>query len=292
MAALTIVGIGEVLWDLLPQGPRFGGAPANFACHAAALGAAAAVVSCVGEDELGEQAVAALAARGIDPRYIARTGRRPTGSVQVALDAAGKPTFTIGADAAWDLVEWSDELGALAARTDAVCFGTLGQRHPTARGTIQRFVAAVPPGALRIFDINLRPPYIDPEIVRASLALATVLKLNDEELEVLAPMLGLREPETIARLREIAHAHALGVVALTCGERGAVLVRGDEVSQWCPPAARVRDSIGAGDSFTAAMAMGLLRGHDLEAINRHACQVASYVCSQPGATPALPRELL
>jgi len=279
-----VVGLGEVLWDVFPDGPRFGGAPANFACHAAALGAAAHVVSGVGTDALGDRAVAALESLGVDTGAVGRSAEYPTGTVEVVLDGTGQPRYEITTNVAWDHLEWSGALAALAARAEAVCFGTLAQRSAASRQTIRQFVAATPPAALRILDVNLRPPFVDSGVIRESLGLANVLKLNNEELPVVAAACGIAGPEdTLAgRLRERFN---LAVVALTRGPRGAVLYSRTETSDSPGVPTEVVDTVGAGDAFTAAMAMGLLGGLDLATINRQACLRAAQVCAQPGAAP-------
>jgi fructokinase len=286
----TIVGLGEVLWDVFPEGPRFGGAPANFACHAAMLGAEAVMVSQVGDDELGQRAIASLRGHGVNTDHIGRSGDSPTGTVQVELDEAGKPRFEIRERVAWDSIPWSDDLEALAARADAVCFGTLAQRGETSRRTIRRFLEATGPDCLRIFDVNLRQQFYDPHVVLDSLRLADALKLNDEELPLVASMCGVAgdDLDVMAELRE---RYGLRLLALTRGAHGAVLLSGAAASQCQGPPVQVKDTVGAGDSFTAAMVFGWLQGRDLDAICRHACRVAAFVCSQPGATPPLPDDL-
>ncbi len=286
----TVVGLGEVLWDVFPDGPRFGGAPANFACHAAMLGADTFVVSQVGTDELGDRALAALAEHGVHTDAIGRTPDRPTGTVQVALDALGKPTFTIIEDVAWDSIPWSFTLAFLAGRADAVCFGTLAQRDETSRQTIRQFVNGTGPDCLRIFDVNLRPPFFDPQIVLDSLPLANVLKLNDEELPIIARMLN-RTGSEIEVMAELRARYLFRLVALTRGARGAMLLSDAGTWEGAAPLVQVRDTVGAGDAFTAALTLGLLRGKELGAIGRHAIEVAAYVCTQAGATPRLPESL-
>ena len=282
----VIVGLGEILWDVFPDGPRFGGAPANFACHVAALGGNSQIVSAVGRDKLGEKALAELGNRHVGTRGVHRDEDRPTGIVTVSLDADGHASYEFAADTAWDALPWSGELARLAARTSAVCFGTLGQRSQPSRETIRRFVSATPSTALRIFDVNLRPPFVNDSVILESLALTNVLKLNDEELPAVAALCDLSGSE-VEVLRELADRFALRAVALTRGPDGAVLVRDGQVSEHPGVAAEVVDTVGAGDAFTAALALGLLDGSDLEAINQHACQLAAFVCSQSGATPRL-----
>lgn len=281
----TIIGIGEVLWDLLPGGAVCGGAPANFACHAAALGGAAAVVSSVGDDPLGERAVATIAARGVDCRHIRRDGHHPTGTVDVAINAAGEATYTFAADTAWDHLAWDDALGPLAAAAAAVCFGTLGQRSPVSRDTIRRYVAATPRDALRVFDVNLRQDFHSPALIRESLAVASVLKLNEEELPVVAAACGIGHGDPVAALRELSARHCLRLAALTCGAAGSLLVAGDEVSRRAAEPTVVVDTVGAGDAFTAAVVEGMLAARPLEEIHGRAGRLAAFVCSQPGAMP-------
>jgi fructokinase len=286
----TVVGIGELLWDLFPEGARFGGAPVNFACHAAALGASVHVVTGVGNDELGRQAVEALQSHGVNPDAVAICERAPTGTVHVAVDVAGKAAFTFAPDVAWDHLQWSERFARLAAACDAVCFGTLGQRSAESRETIQRFVGATPAASLRVFDINLRPPFFSEEAIRESLALASVLKLNDDELPILAAMCGATGSE-VEVLAQLARQFDLQLVALTRGPRGAILMRGGEISEARGVPVAVKDTVGAGDAFTAALVLGLLRSDPLDEINHRACAVAAYVCSQAGATPPLPEAL-
>lgn len=286
----TIVGLGELLWDLFPDGPRFGGAPANFACHAAALGANAYLASSIGRDELGRKGQDALRAHGVHADCVAVCDAAPTGTVAVTLDAAGKAQFRFAADVAWDHLQWSEPLERLAEGCAAVCFGTLAQRSEISRQTIRRFVLATPPAALRIFDINLRAPYYDENTIRESLALANILKLNDDELPIVASWCGMSGTDTQV-LSQLAEQFELDVVALTRGPHGALLWRRGEISDAGGLPVVVRDTVGAGDAFTAALAIGLLRNDSLDVINQRACQVAAHVCSCSGATPPLTDEI-
>jgi len=287
----VIVGLGEILWDVFPDGPRFGGAPANFACHVAALGGSAEMVSAVGNDELGVRALAELQNRRVATCGVHRHEDRPTGIVTVSLDDDGHASYEFAADTAWDALPWSEELARLAERTSAVSFGTLGQRSECSRETIRRFVAATPSRALRIFDVNLRPPFVSDPVIIDSLALANVLKLNDEELPAVAALCELSGSD-VEVIQELAEKFALRAIALTRGPDGAVLVRDGQVSEHPGIETHVVDTVGAGDAFTAALALGLLDGSDLTAINRSACQVAAFVCSQSGAAPQLPGGLM
>lgn len=288
----VVVGIGEVLWDVYPDGAHLGGAPANFACHAAALGAEAWIVSAVGADELGDRAVDQLRTQGARVDHIARDREHATGRVNVTLDAEKRPTFEIATNAAWDHIPWSDGLERLAGRADAVCFGTLAQRSPVSRETLHRFLRETRPSALRIFDVNLRQHFHNRESIERSLELASAVKLNEDELPVVASLCGIRPARTPATLEALARRYGLQLVALTCGPGGAILVAGDEESVEPAAAVGVVDTVGAGDAFTAALVCDFLRGVSLTEANRRANAVAAFVCSLSGATPPLPRALL
>jgi len=285
------LGVGEILWDVLPAGKQLGGAPANFAYHAHALGAEARVVSRVGADPLGREILDRLRTLGLPNDGITEDPSVPTGTVTVALDARGTPSYTIHENVAWDFLSAEEPIMRTAARADAICFGTLGQRNPVARTAIRRLVQALPETALRIFDINLRQHFWSRELIQESLGLANVLKLNDEELPVVAKLLGWDTSET-ACLEELAVRFRLQAVALTRGARGSTLLLAGNIPVHHPGARlTIADTVGAGDSYTAALALGLLHGHSAEAILAFAHRVADYVCTQPGATPPLPPEL-
>lgn len=286
-----IVGLGEVLWDVFPEAEAFGGAPANFACHCRSLGAEVAVVSCVGDDERGQRALEFLISQGVDTRGITTLPGARTGVVLVTLDADAKPSYEICEGVAWDHLRWNAAHDELAASADAVCFGTLGQRSPESRAVIQRFLGATREGCLRVFDVNLRQHYYTAEGIRDSLRAANVLKINDEELPVVAALLGVNG-EAQEQLQRLLEQFSLRLAVLTCGGRGALMLTPED-SHFCePPAVNVVSTVGAGDSFTAAVVMGLLARKPLEEINRHANAVAAYVCSQRGAVPPLPKELV
>jgi fructokinase len=286
-----IVGLGEALWDVLPDGDHFGGAPANVALHAAALGAEAWLVSAVGQDARGDAALARLDAAGVRCGTVARLADRPTGVVRVTLDVAGHPVYDIAADGAWDYVPWSAAVRQLAERADAVAFGSLAQRAPTSRATIRRAVAATRASSWRLFDVNLRQSYYDAAVLAASLDLANAVKLNEEELPVVARLCGIRDGPPRDLLRALCDRFALRLAALTRGACGAVLVTPSEVCESTAPPTVVADTVGAGDAFTATLLIGILAGRSLDEVSRRANAVAAYVCSQPGATPAIPAEL-
>ena len=289
----TVIGIGEILWDVFPDGPRFGGAPANFACSVAELGRDRIDVymaGSVGANDLGRRAIEALHLHGVDTSCVAVVDR-PTGQVRVKLDAAGRASYEFAADAAWDNVAWSDGLQQLAARADAVCFSTLGQRSEISRQTIQRFVRATPTACLRVLDINLRRPFGNEEIVLQSLQLANVLKLNDAELSILADMLGWSGVDH-ELLPQLVDRFSLQLVALTRGAAGAVLLsESGERSDLPGQPTVVVNTVGAGDSFAATLVIGLLSGLPLATINAWGNRVAAFVSSQSGATPQLPDHL-
>jgi fructokinase len=289
---LVIAGIGEVLWDVYPDAARFGGAPANFACHAAALGAEAWMASAVGVDELGRDAHDTLERAGVQCGTIARDRDHDTGQVLVTLDSSGQASYRFAADSAWDHLEWSTALQSLARRCDAVCFGTLGQRSPTSRATIQRFVRTTPAGALRMFDVNLRQHFFDQATIQSSLEIASAVKLNEEELPIVAQLCEINASTPRQMLRDLMQRYDLRLAALTCGPDGALLIAGEEEST-CPAVpAKVVDTVGAGDAFTATLVPDFLRRLPLAEINRHANAVASFVCSQPGAVMKLPDYLV
>lgn len=286
-----MVGIGEILWDVLPGGKQLGGAPANFAYHANALGANGAVVSRVGDDEPGREILSRLDALGLDRRHLSIDPTHPTGRVDVRVDSAGVPRYVIHEPVAWDFLAADTPLLDLAGRADAVCFGTLAQRSPVSRGAIDSFLGATRPHCLRVFDVNLRQSFYSKEIIEAGLGAADVLKLNDEELPVVSELLALGRTEA-ASIGELTRRYSLRLVALTRGGRGSLLTSHDGRTSDHPGVAvqRIADTVGAGDAFTAALVMGLLAEVPLDRINDAANRLAAYVCTQPGATPAVPVE--
>ncbi|RDE51273.1 MAG: carbohydrate kinase [Candidatus Accumulibacter meliphilus] len=286
----TVAGIGELLWDVFPQHKRLGGAPANFAFHCYQLGAKAYPVSCVGTDELGLGLRDKLREMGVDASYVLESDSFPTGTVQVTLNDEGKPSYRIFENVAWDHIAFTSDLKALAATLDAVCFGSLSQRSPVSRASIHAFLRQMPEAALKIFDVNLRQSYFSQKQVEDSLRLASILKLSDEELPVLAGYFGLRG-DVMEQLNELRERFDLALVAYTRGPDGSVLVRGDEVDVAPGVAGLAVDSVGAGDSFTASLCMGVLKDWPLSRVNAFANRVASFVCSQKGATPLLPEDL-
>lgn len=281
----TIVGLGEVLWDLLPGGRQLGGAPANFAYFANLLGDRGIVASRVGEDELGRHAEAMLRRLGSGTDYLQRDSIHPTGSVQVRVDAAGQAQFEIARPVAWDFLEWTPAWQQLAEEADAVCFGTLAQRSPASRETIQQFLRSTRPQALRIFDVNLRPPFYSAEVLKTSLQLANVVKLNHEELPVLAEMLGIAWHSERAAAQALFHSHNFKLVCVTRGGCGSLLIGTQGADEHPGFRVKVADTVGAGDAFTATLVHHYLLGSPLAEMNERANRVGAWVASQVGATP-------
>lgn len=285
-----MIGLGELLWDLLPQGPMLGGAPANYAVTACSMGASAAVITRIGSDENGKKAVSQLAKLGLNIDHIQVDPLRPTGTVSVSIDDFGHPQYTIHENVAWDFIHNLTSALQIAQVADSICFGSLAQRSETSRATIHEILQVMKPQSLRVFDVNLRQNYFSRDVLESSLELANVLKVSEEELPRFADCLGLHGPED-AVVPQLARKYGLILTAITRGSRGSLLIRGDERSDHPGVATQVADTIGAGDAFSAAMTLGLLAGLELDIINERANRVAAFVCSQHGATPAFPPEL-
>ncbi len=285
-----VIGMGEILWDILPAGKQLGGAPANCAYHALALGAHSYVVSAVGNDPLGQEILNCLKAIDLNREYIEIDDKHPTGTVEVSLDAEGKPDYIIHRNVAWDYIPFSNRLQELAAKATAVCYGILAQRSPVSHNTIRSFIEATPADCLRVFDINLRQSYYNLTAVEENLTLANCLKLNDAELAEVARMCALDGTEDEI-LEALLNEFDLKIIALTKGENGSRLVSLEKSSFLKAPAVRVVDTVGAGDAFTAALVMGTLQGLPFEITHRNASRLAAYVCTQKGATPKLSKEL-
>jgi fructokinase len=287
----NVVGVGEVLWDLLLTGPQLGGAPANFAYHAHALGAHAQVITRVGNDDYGREIIRRFHEMGLPDTTVQVDETAPTGTAKVELSGDGLAHFTIHENVAWDYLAATQEALAVARKADAICFGSLAQRSEPSRKTIQQLVAAAPASALRVFDINVRQQFYSRAWIEQSLRLANVLKLNDDELPILSDMFNL-SGSTRHQIERLAQTFNLRLVAFTRGGNGSLLYK-EEDGRWSDCGSRpvkVVDTVGAGDSFTAALILGLLRRIDLDEINVLANEVARYVCAHAGATPSLPVE--
>jgi len=289
----TILGIGELLWDLLPEGPQLGGAPANYSVMAGRLGNHATVISRIGCDELGDRAREVLAAFPVDCGQLQMDAEQPTGAVTVEL-LDGQASYIFRQPSAWDFFELTPEWKAQAALADAVCFGTLGQRAERSRKTIHALIRATRPECHRIFDVNLRAPFYTGEIVRDSLQLASVMKMNDVEVPLVLSLLGY-SPEPSLRAgaeRLLAEFAGLNLVAITRGGQGSLLVSRSECDEHSGIPIKVADTIGAGDAFTAAMTHYLLKGAPLHVLNEAGNRWGSFVTSQSGAMPPIPKETL
>ena len=284
-----VTGIGEVLWDVLPEGKKLGGAPANFAYHVSQFGFESRIVSAIGPDMLGEELLSGLGDKGLD--CMIETVPYPTGTVQVELDGNGIPCYDIRQDVAWDNIPFTPGLEALAKTTGAVCFGSLAQRSPVSRDTINRFIDAMPEGSLRIFDINLRQNFYTKDIVCNSMRKCNILKINNEELETVSVMLGLPDGPQQSRAKALLSMFGLKALILTCGATGSHVFTSEETSYIATPQVEVADTVGAGDSFTAAFVSGLLKGLDIRQAHRLAVETSAFVCTQEGAMPVLPDSL-
>lgn len=289
-----ILGVGELLWDILPDGKRLGGAPANFTVMASRLGNHCAILSRIGRDDLGRNAMERLEPLPADTSFVQVDPVHETGHVTVHLDD-GQPHYVIHEPAAWDFLQLSGEWVSLAERADALCFGSLAQRSEESRQTIQTLAAEAPESCIRIFDVNLRAPFYSSEVVQESLELATVLRANEAELPELLTLLGVPcgDQPGADRLRFgaqwlLAEFPSLTLVALTRGGRGSLLVARNEWHEHPGFPVQVADTIGAGDAFTAALTHYLLRGADLPTLNEAGNRWAAWVASQSGAMPSLP----
>jgi fructokinase len=287
-----IAGLGEVLWDVHGEQKTFGGAPANCASHCSTLGAEAYVISCIGDDDLGKKGQAFLSNHGVNISGIAISDSFETGIVNVELDSDGKPEYEIRESVAWDYIPFTDEMSKIASQLDAVCFGTLSQRNNVSKMSIEKFLDATSPDCLRMFDINIRQHYYNDDVILSSLKMANALKINDEELPMVANLLNISGSDE-EQMKTILQKCNLKLAILTCGSKGALMVTEYEESFVIPPKPEIiRSTVGAGDSFTAAAIMGYLQNKKLTEINRHANAVASFVCTQTGAVPVLPEKLI
>lgn len=292
-APRLIVGIGELLWDLLPQGKQLGGAPANFAVMAARLGNHSVIASRVADDALGREARNYLSQLPVDSSFIQTDPEHVSGSVSVAIHQ-GQPEYNIHESVAWDFLEFTLEWHTLAGRAHAVCFGSLAQRSEVSRQTIQTFLAATFPECVRVFDVNLRAPFYSEEILAESLALATILKMNDGEMPLVLSLLGLAENTGTSEDELLHGAHLLlakfpvNLVCVTMGKSGSLLISRDEVNRHHGISTVVADTIGAGDAFTAALTHYYLQGKPLNVINEAGNRWGAWMASQAGAMPPLP----
>ena len=295
-----VIGIGEALFDCLPEGRKLGGAPANFAYHVSQFGLNGCAVSAIGDDELGREIIDKFNA--VQLKHILPVVEQPTGTVKVTLDDKGVPQYEICLGVAWDNIPLTNEMLEIAHQAQAACFGSLAQRSERSRETIQAFLDAMPADALRVFDINLRQSWYTAEVIAESLSRANILKINDEELDVVATML-LGEPTLPDKLiaedaertrrvcRELIVRYNLDMLILTCGAIGSYVFTESQESYVATPKVQVADTVGAGDSFTATFVAQLLLGKSIREAHQKAVQVSAFVCTQNGAMPVLPKYL-
>jgi fructokinase len=286
-----VVGLGEVLWDILPDGKKFGGAPTNFAYHGHCLGAQGYLVSCVGKDDLGDEILECVDKLELDRKFVSVNNDHPTGTVTVELDDKGAPDYIIHENVAWDFIPSSNELLEFAATVDAVCFGSLCQRSEVSKNTVREFLKATKKDCIRIFDINIRQNYYSKEIIKSMLEFANVFKLNDEELPLVAKLLEITGTEDEI-LKKLEDRYSLKLIVLTKGGDGSILFGDGQRSRLQVENIKIADTVGAGDSFTAAVAIGLLNNKPIDQIHAHANRLAAFVCTQNGATPKAPEELV
>ncbi|MBW3083174.1 carbohydrate kinase family protein [Bifidobacterium phasiani] len=288
MSKPIVVSLGELLWDMLPTGKRAGGAPVNFIYHASMNGAEGVAVSAVGEDELGDELVEAVKAAGIDS--MVQRNAWPTSTVEVALKN-GIPEYTIVKNVAWDHILYTRELIATVEKADAICFGTLALRSPESHDTIIELLRHAKPGAMKFFDINLRGDHYSKELIEELLGLATVFKINDEELVMMRDMLGVEGDDDAAACRWFIERYDLDYIILTGGSAFSMVVsRTGESSTIRTPRVEVADTVGAGDSFSGTFTGKLLTGSTLAQAHRAAVNTSAFVCTQQGAWPAYPQE--
>mgnify|MGYP003370098843 FL=1 len=286
-----IVGMGEALWDCLPEGKKIGGAPANFAYHVSQFGFDSRVISAVGQDANGEEILDVFQQRKL--KSVIEQVPYPTGTVQVTLDAVGVPQYEIKEGVAWDNIPFTDELRNLALRTRAVCFGSLAQRSVVSRNTINRFLDTMPDieGQLKIFDINLRQNFYTKEVLCESMQRCNILKINDEELVTISRIFGYPGIDLQDKCWILLAKYNLKMLILTCGTNGSYVFTPGEVSFQETPKVPVADTVGAGDSFTAAFTASILSGMSVPEAHKLAVEVSAYVCTQSGAMPELPAAL-
>lgn len=286
-----VVGLGEALWDVLPEGKKLGGAPANFAFHTAQFGRRAIAVSAVGEDNLGTETLEEFKKKNLNvlmPRV-----PYATGTVQVTVDEQGIPTYDIKENVAWDNIPFTPEIESVAKQCEAVCWGSLAQRNVVSRQTIQKFLDAMPSDGnrLRIFDINLRQNFYTPEVIQDSLQRCNILKINDEELVTISRLFGYPGLDIRNKCWLLLGKYNLRMLVLTCGVNGSYVFTPGHVSYQPTPKVEVADTVGAGDSFTGSFCASLLRGRSVAEAHEIAVRVSAYVCTQKGAMPRLPEEL-
>lgn len=286
-----VVGMGEALWDILPEGKKIGGAPANFAYHVSQFGLPSCAVSAVGEDILGKEIIENLTSKGLN--FSLAEVPYPTGTVQVEIDQAGIPQYDIKENVAWDNIPFTVNLGELAKNTKAFCFGSLAQRNIVSRTTINEFLDAMPVDdeTLVVFDVNLRQGFYTKEILTNSMNRCNILKINDEELVTVSRMFGYPGIDLQDKCWILLGKYNLKMLILTCGINGSYVFTPGNVSFLPTPKVEVEDTVGAGDSFTAAFIASILKGKTVNEAHHKAVETSAYVCTQKGAMPTLPKSI-
>ncbi len=286
-----VVGMGEALWDVLPEGRKIGGAPANFAYHVSQFGLPSCVVSAVGDDPLGDEILENFTSKGLT--HLVDKVPYPTGTVQVELDQEGIPMYDIKENVAWDNIPFTPELEEIARNAKAVCFGSLAQRNVVSRQTIAKFLDAMPKkeDTLVVFDVNLRQGFYNKEILCESMERCNILKINDEELVTVSRMFGYPGIDLQDKCWILLGKYNLKMLILTCGVNGSYVFTPGHVSFQPTPKVEVADTVGAGDSFTAAFIASVLRGDSVEEAHSKAVRTSAFVCTQKGAMPILPKDL-
>lgn len=285
-----VIGMGESLWDVLPSGKKIGGAPANFAFHVSQFGLTSCVVSAIGDDALGNEIIENFTSKGLN-QYIEKVPY-PTGTVQVEIDQAGIPQYDIKENVAWDNIPYSPQLEAIAKKTKAVCFGSLAQRNIVSRTTINKFLDAMPQNddTLTVFDVNLRQGFYNKEILCNSMQKCNILKINDEELVTISRMFGYPGIDLQDKCWILLGKYNLKMLILTCGINGSYVFTPGNISFYPTPKVEVADTVGAGDSFTAAFIASILKGKEIPEAHRIAVETSAFVCTKKGAMPILPEE--
>ena len=284
-----IVGLGEALWDVLPEGKKLGGAPANFAYHAAQFGLDTIAISALGEDKLAEETIEALKEHNLN--YLMPRVPYPTGTVQVTLTGDGIPTYDIKENVAWDNIPLTDEMLEIAKNARAVCFGSLAQRNVVSRENIHKFLDATPDDCVKIFDINLRQQFYTKEVIKESLKRCNILKINDEELVLIGRMFGYPGLDIENKCWLILGKYNLDMLVLTCGTNGSYVFTPGQMSFQETPKVEVADTVGAGDSFTGSFVGSIINGKPVPEAHKTAVHVSAFVCTQNGAMPVVPDRL-
>ncbi|MDD7631194.1 MAG: carbohydrate kinase [Parabacteroides sp.] len=288
----VIVGIGEALWDVLPEGKKIGGAPANFAYHVSQFGLESCAVSAVGDDELGKEIRSNFEEKKL--QTLIETVPYPTGTVQVEIDKLGVPQYDIKENVAWDNIPFTPQIEELAHRTKAICFGSLAQRSKVSRNTIEQFIEAMPKteDTLIVFDVNLRQSFYSREVLDHSMKRCNVLKINDEELITISRMLGYQGTDLQSKCWILLGRYHLKMLILTCGVNGSYVFTPGSMSFIATPKVKVADTVGAGDSFTGAFVACILKGLSVADAHQKAVNVSAFVCTQRGAMPTLPADYI